>query len=143
MERESDDEYRLPPEAQPIDRDAEDAEHRRGLRHWMAENEQSFRVFLLITAYASLMLYLIALLVLGRPSLGTRIFKDILIGSLFVAFILFRLSGPVDKKGRTMWEIYRAPGKERVEQIVAAMLWGLIAIGVLALFLYTHAHPGK
>jgi glucan phosphoethanolaminetransferase (alkaline phosphatase superfamily) len=140
MEREPNDETRLRAEEPPFDPDREDFEHQHTFRHWMAVNEQSVRVFLLIAAYASFMLYLASLVLLGGPSLLTKIFSVVPVTSLVAAYILLRVSGPVDRDGRTIWQVYRSTGKERVEKRIAAALWLFIAIAVPLLLVWSRRH---
>jgi len=138
----SSDESRRYSESLPYDPDREDSEHQHTFRHWMDVNEQWLRVFLLIAAYASLMLYLVSLVLLGGPSVLTKIFSGIIVGSLFVVYLLFRFSQPVDKEGRTIWRIYRSSKKERREKRIAAMLWSVIALAFLLALIWSRLrHP--
>jgi polyferredoxin len=139
---ESNDESRGFSESLPYDPDREDAENQRTFRHWMDVNEQSLRVFLLIAAYASLMLYLVSLVLLGGPSVLTKIFSGIIVGSLFVVYLLFRFSLPVDQEGRTIWRIYRSSKKERRKKRIAVILWSFIAFGFLLALIWSRlGHP--
>jgi hypothetical protein len=138
-EHKSSDDSSLPPESRPFD--SEDTEHDRGFRHWMAENEVSLRVLLLIAAYACLMLDLVFYVLLGGPSLITKILTGIIVGSLVGAYALFRL-GFADEEGRTVWQVYRAPRTERVEKWIAIALWTLIVIGVLLALFVFRLHRG-
>jgi hypothetical protein len=129
----------LPPESRPLD--GEDAEHHRGFRHWMAENELSLRIFLLIAAYACLMLDLFFYVLLGGSSLITKILTGIIVGSLVLVYALFR-TGFVGEEGRTLWQVYRAPRTERVEKWFAIALWSLIVIGFLLALFVSRSHRG-
>lgn len=140
MDRKFNDETPRASESLPYDPDREDLEHQHTFRHWMAVNEQSLRVFLLIAAYASLMLYLLSLVLLGGPSISTKIFSGILVGSLLVAHLLFRVSGPTDGEGRTIWQIYRSSKKERTEMWIAAVLWSIIALAFLLVLISSRLH---
>jgi uncharacterized protein with PQ loop repeat len=137
MESEPD---RPPPSDDPVaDHDASDAERHRGFRVWMAESNQSLRVFLLITAYVSLMLFLISFIAFRGASAAPKIFAGAAVGSFLVAFVLLKFSVPVEKRNAAMRQIYHKPRTERAEKVVAVMLW-LLAIGALLAFLLLKAH---
>jgi len=138
-EHKSSDDSPLPPKSRPVG--SEVAENDRGFRHWMAENELSLRILLLIAAYACLMLDLIFYVLLGGPSLITKILTGIIVGSLLAAYALFRL-GFADEEGSTVWQVYRAPRTERVEKWIATALWSLIVIAVLLALFVSRSHRG-
>jgi hypothetical protein len=122
------------------DHDALDAEHHHGFRRWVAESNESLRVFLLITAYVSLMLFLISFIALRGASAAPKIFAGAAVGSFLVAFALLRLSIPVEKRSTTIWPIYRRPRTERAEKLIAVVSWLFIAISALLAFLFLRAH---
>jgi len=129
-----------PPSDQWDDLAAEKPEHQRGFRHWMDLNEQSIRFVLLIAAYASAMLYLLSRVVLEKPGVVSEVLEGIFFGSLAVAGLLFRIGIRRDREGRTIRQIYRRQGKERVEKIVAVILWTFIAAAFVIALFYAHAH---
>jgi ABC-type Fe3+-siderophore transport system permease subunit len=137
------DETSLPSSSQVSGDDPANTEPQTGFRHWMSENQSSLPALMLIIAYATVILYLIFLLVFGGPSVITKILTGILIGSLFVAYVVFRFSQPLDEEGHTIWDFRRAPQTERFEKVVAVVLWSFIAISLCLLLLYARAHQAR
>jgi hypothetical protein len=112
------------------------AEHQRGVRHWMTENSEALRVLLLIGSYISIMLFLISFIALGGFTVISRIFAASAVGSALVALELFRIDAQVDNGGRTLWQVFRRPKTERVEKLIALILWAFIAVSVMLLLLW-------
>jgi|HubBroStandDraft_4_1064222.scaffolds.fasta_scaffold359904_2 hypothetical protein len=129
-----------PETSEPVGGDSGPAEHQRGFRHWMTENSETLRVFLLIGSYVSVMLSLISFIALGGSKVISRIFAASALGCALFALELFRIDAHVDKGGRTLWQVFRKPKTERVEKRIALILWVFIAVSIALLLLYPR-HP--
>jgi hypothetical protein len=152
----AEDPYRLIPEAEAV-RSANPFRAVRprlhGFRFWMSVNHELAVVFCFIAAYASLILYLVALIAFGRESLLSRSLILILIASVCFAWLLIRMSQRRRRLTRTehgwqwiwgtprIWVVYRPVKTERVEKIVAAVLWSFISMAVLVVLLLAAHNP--
>jgi len=119
------------------------APRRRGFRLWLLENYRLLYTLDLIAAYASLMAYFASLVLAGGPSILSKIALGILIGSAGIAALPFAVrssSANVDGSFRSALLVRRSKKTVRVEVIVAAVLWTLIAIVVVSIFLGFHVH---
>ena len=111
-----------------------------GFRHWLLENYHLIYGLDLVCAYASLMLYLASLVLIGRPSVVSKTFLGILIGTATIALLPFAAKryGDPDAAFRRVLRTRRPRQTERVEIIIAVVLWSLIAIVILAAILFSH-----
>jgi hypothetical protein len=107
----------------------------RGFRHWLLENYYLLYTLVLIAAYASLMLYFVALVVFGGASLVSKT----LIG-IFGTFVVIALAPWIKRGGgdpelglRNILTMYRRRTTERFELIVAVTLWSLIGVALVFL----------
>jgi hypothetical protein len=112
---------------------------RTGFRHWLLENYNLLYTLVLISTYASLMLYFASLVAFGRPSLVSKV----LFGT-FAVFMCIALAPWLTRGGskeaslRRVLKTYRPKETERFELIVAITLWSLIGLALAVLF-----HPGS
>ena len=123
-----------------------------GFRSWMAVNHDLAVVFCLIAAYASMIVYLIALMAFGRETLASRALAVLVVAFAVLAWTLVRLSLRRGRFKRTksgwhwrvrpasVWALYRPVKTERVEQWIAAVLWLFIVVAVV-LLLWHGRHP--
>lgn len=115
---------------------------RTGFRSWSLENYRLLYFFDLVVAYASLMLYLASLAVVGEASLITRVLLGVLIGSAIVAALpltLRRFLGN-EQAFQTMLKVHRSKETERLEMIVVVVLWFLIAVAFALATLHPMGH---
>jgi len=103
-----------------------------GFRRWMAENVGLVQTLSLVGIYVGAILYVVSLVAFGS-GLVSRVIAGITIAVAFVSYMLFRLGGE-DSEGRSIWEIYRSPGTERLEKAAVVVLWVVIVVGVAWLF---------
>jgi len=110
-----------------------------GFRHWLLENYRPLYVLDLIVAYASLMLYFVLLVLIGRPSVASKIIFGIFVGSAVVGALPFAVARyrPEDSL-RTALKTRRPKKTERMETIIAAVLWAFILIAFALLHSRIH-----
>jgi hypothetical protein len=149
------DPYRCPSEIDPETRGnpfraVRPREH--GLRAWMAVNHDLAVVLCLIAAYASMMLYFVALVAFGRETLASRTLVVLVVVFGILAWILIRSSLQRPRLKRTrggwrwrlrpspVWTLYRPVKTERIEKWIAAVLWSFIAVVAVALLLWYRRH---
>ena len=108
----------------------------------MAETDQLVIFVGLIVSYVALLLYLISLVAFSATPIVANVFLGLLCGSLFLAAASFEIKHPRGtfwhRRGRrrpTLWMIYRPRKTERIEKIVAAVLWALILLLILGMWL--------
>jgi hypothetical protein len=108
-----------------------------GMRAWILENRRLICIFDLIAAYASLMVFVVSLFVIGKPNYASRLCLAIFIASAVVALVPLLLS----RSGRSPKVAPGASGDnfqgraKRGEIIIAAILWGCLAIVVAFLLI--------
>lgn len=106
-----------------------------GFRHWLLENYRLVYGLDLIVAYASLMLYFASLVWIGRSSAVSRILLGILAASASVSALPFvSRYGDPERRFVAALRIRRPKETERVEIIIAVVLWAFIAIAAMFLF---------
>lgn len=105
---------------------------RRGFRRWLLDNYRLVYFLDLVTAYASLMLYFASLVLLGKPTILSRIFLGIVFGAGFIAALPFVSRGSANPEAQfiRMLKTRRPKKTERVELVVLIVLWSLIALAL-------------
>ena len=124
-----------------------------GFRSWMAVNHDLAFVLCLIAAYASMMLYFVALVAFGRETLASRALVLLVVAFGALAWMLVQSSRQRTRLKRTrggwrwrlrpspVWTLYRPVKTERVEKLIALALWSLIAVVTIVLLLWYGHHP--
>lgn len=112
---------------------------RTGFRSWLLANYRLVHFLDLVLAYGSLMLYLASLVLVGQASRITKVLLGVLIGSAVVAALPVAASryGDPEQALQRLLKIGRPAETERVEIIVAIVLWALIAMA----FGFALLHP--
>jgi hypothetical protein len=114
---------------------------RTGFRHWLLENYNLLYTLVLISTYASLMLYFAALVIFGGPSLVSNVLFGTFAVCMCTALAPWLVrGGGQDREAslRRVLKTYRPKETERFELIVAITLWSLIGLALAVLF-----HPGS
>lgn len=118
---------------------------RRGIRAWLLENYRLLYTLDVIAAYVSLMLHFAALVLIGRANPLSNFFLGVLCVTGFIAAAPFISRG----RGRSFEEDFvrtlkfrRSKETERVELMVAAGLWLMIAIA-FAIAFFQSAQPHR
>lgn len=106
---------------------------RRAFRQWMAKNDQSLLWGAGLTTGAAFIVFCwLYLLGLDYGFAGGAV-RVVFAISLPIWCFLLRFSRP---RNRAIWKRYRSAGVERVEMVVAAVLWLLIYLSILCIILW-------
>lgn len=110
---------------------------RRGsVRAWLLENYRLIYFLNLVAAYTFLVLFLISLLLFGKPTFVSKAFLTIFIGSAIIAALPWVEFGRGNAaRTRRVLSVRRSPRTARIEIVVAAVLWGAIALVVAVVVL--------
>jgi hypothetical protein len=106
---------------------------RTGFRHWLLENYNLLYTLILITTYATLTLFLVALIAFGGPSLNSKLLLGVFCGFVIMALVPWMLRG---RRGpehslRRVLLTYRPHKTERIELIIGLILWSIIGAGIV------------
>ena len=107
-----------------------------GVRAWLLENYRLIYFLNLVAAYSFLILFSISLFLFGKPMFVSKVFLAIFIGSAIIAalpWVEFGRGNPA--RTRRVLSVRRSPRAARIGIVLAAVVWGAIALVIAAVLL--------
>lgn len=108
-----------------------------GIRARLLENYLLIYILNLVAAYSFLVLFFISLFIFGKVNFVSEAFLAIFVGAVVIAALPWVEFGRRDaaRSARRVFSFQRSPRLARIEIVVAAVLWGAIALVVAVVVL--------